>query len=31
MSSPVPQQESPIVQFGNNRGGYADSVYTLWY
>lgn len=29
MSSPVPQQESPIVQFGNNRGGYADSVYTL--
>jgi hypothetical protein len=29
MSSQVPQQESPIVQFGNNRGGYADSVYTL--
>jgi hypothetical protein len=29
MSPPAPQQESPIVQFGNNRGGYADSVYTL--
>jgi hypothetical protein len=31
MMSPPPQiqQETPIVQFGNNRGGYADSVYAL--
>jgi hypothetical protein len=27
--SPPPSQSSPIVQFGNNRDGYASSVYTL--
>jgi hypothetical protein len=29
--APLPDQDSPPSAFGNNRMGYADSVYSFWH